>query len=97
MANGNKAVRVTLTLPQQTLKAADQFRKKQNFDSRSALIDQALRSFMSSFHQKQFREELRKELVRGYQSRAVRDLALTKEWEAVDAALPEDDIEKDYE
>jgi len=84
--------RVLVSLPEKTVKFADPVWRKKKFPSRNAFVDEATRYYATLMR----RKELKDELIRGYQATAQENLALAKEWEVVDAPLPNDAIEKDY-
>ncbi len=69
--------RVNVTLPEETIRLID---RSTNHGNRSRFINEAVKHFV----RKHGRTQIRRLLKEGAQARAVRDLALAREWFSVD-------------
>lgn len=77
MPTDNKAVPLSLTLPKKTLELADHMWQKEQYKSRSAFVDEAIRWYATALQKK----KLRAELIRGYQAHADDDMSVAAEWD----------------
>lgn len=83
MTTGNQTVRVNFSLSKQTIATIDRLWPSEQYKSRSAFLEEALRWHASHLQKNKLREQLKQ----GYLARAKRDTALVEEWEVASSEL----------
>lgn len=83
MTTDTQTVRVNLSLSKQTVDLVDRLWPSEQYKSRSAFLEDALRWYASHLQKNKLREQLKQ----GYMARAKRDAALVQEWEVASSEL----------